>query len=185
MTVYTVGPATALAITKLHFTTILGADSGNGHALATLIVQSYRRDQSLVKETCNCNEDIVAPELPLLFLVGDKRRDIIPKRLAERKIPLEELTVYETTVASTFEEELDRVMADTTDGEVEWIVFFSPSGAEIALEKLKRMPRRIKIATIGPTTDEYLRKEWNITPDMVSAKPEPISMVQGILEYKE
>ena len=186
MRVYTVGPATALAITKLQFNAILGADTGNGDALANLIVQQYRRDQCMDFNDIskNIEEDSIPPRLPLLFLVGDKRRDIIPKRLGEREIPLEELTIYETTLASTFEEELDRVIADNAEGEIEWIVFFSPSGAEIALEKLKKMPQRIKLATIGPTTEAYLKTQWNITPDMVSSKPEPISMVQGILKHK-
>src|ERR1700737_2536205 len=180
ITIYTVGPATALALTKLHFTTILGADTGNGGALANLIVQSCRREQSLERNNTEATE---YPSLPFLFLVGDKRRDIIPKRLGETNIPLEELTVYETTVSAGFDEELDRVLDDKTEGDVEWIVFFSPSGAEIALKNLERMARRIKIATIGPTTEEYLRKEWNLMPDMVAAKPEPISMVKGIIEH--
>jgi uroporphyrinogen-III synthase len=190
MTVYTVGPATALAITKLHFSTIVGADTGNGAALANLIIQTFRRDHALSLTTSSQTsfrgssgtESIGLPQLPLLFLVGDKRRDIIPKRFAEEKIPLTELTVYETTVASTFDDELDQVMNDTTDGEIDWIVFFSPSGAEVALDKMKRLRRKIKVATIGPTTEEYLVKEWDVVPDMVAKKPEPVSMVQGILE---
>jgi uroporphyrinogen-III synthase len=177
MTVYTVGPATALAITKLQFSTIVGADTGNGAALSNLIVQTFHRDESGTDTPTE-----FPPRLPLLFLVGDKRRDIIHKRLAVENIPLEELTVYETTIASTFDEELDRVLEDDTDGEIEWIIFFSPSGAEIALEKLKRLPQKVKVGTIGPTTEEYLRKEWDLIPDMVSAKPEPLSMVQGILD---
>jgi uroporphyrinogen-III synthase len=182
MTVYTVGPATALALTKLHFSTILGADTGNGGTLANLIVHSYRRDHSMTTYSVDV-PDPSQLSLPLLFLVGDQRRDIIPKRLAEENIPLEELVVYETSVASTFDEELDRVVDDTTDGEIEWIIFFSPSGAEVALKKLERMAHRIKVATIGPTTEEYLRTKWNVSPDMVSAKPEPISMVKGIMEH--
>ena len=123
------------------------------------------------------------PRLPLLFLVGDKRRDLIHKRLAAENIRLEELIVYETTTASTFDEELDQVLQDDTDGDIEWIVFFSPSGAEIALEKFEKLPKKLKVGTIGPTTEDYLRKEWNLIPDMVSAKPEPLSMVQGIMDH--
>jgi uroporphyrinogen-III synthase len=177
MTVYTVGPATALALTKLHFSTIVGANTGNGTALANLIVRTFQRDGM------NGVHAELPPQLPLLFLVGDKRRDIIPRRLAAENIPLEELTVYESTIASTFSKELDNVWKDTTNGDIEWIVFFSPSGAEVALKKMKQLARKIKVATIGPTTEEYLRKEWNLIPDMVSAKPEPMSMVQGILEH--
>ena len=176
---YTVGPATALALTKLQFSTIVGADTGNGGALANLLVQTFHRDQL----NCSNGSAELPPRPPLLFLVGDQRRDIIPKRLAAENIPLEELVVYKTAVASTFDQELDRVLGDETDGDIEWIVFFSPSGAQVALEKMKRLKRKIKVATIGPTTEEYLRKEWNLVPDMVSAKPEPMSMVRGILEH--
>jgi len=171
MTVYTVGPATALAIAKLEFITIVGADTGNGTALANLIVQTFSRD-----------EDGLFPQLPLLFLVGDKRRDIIPKRLAENEIPLTELTVYETTVVASFETDLERVLEEKEGGDIEWVIFFSPTGAEIALSKLKALGG-VKVGTIGPTTEEYLRTEWGVIPDMVSKKPEPISMVQGILEH--
>ena len=182
MTVYTVGPATALALTKLEFSTIVGADTGNSGALANLLVQTFQRDQSSM-ENGSLGSSELPPRPPLLFLVGDKRRDIIPKRLAVENILLEELVVYETAIAPTFDQELDRVLEDETHGDIEWIVFFSPSGAEVALEKLKRLNKKIKIATIGPTTEEYLRKEWNLIPDMVSAKPEPISMVHGILNH--
>ena len=182
MTVYTVGPATALALAQLQFSTIVGADTGNGRALASLIVQTFERDQPFATNESREFAEL-PPRPPLLFLVGDKRRDIIPKRLAAENILLEELVVYETKVASTFGEELDSVLEDETDGDIEWIVFFSPSGADVALEKLKRLNRKIKFATIGPTTEEYLRKEWNLIPDMVSAKPEPISMVHGILDH--
>jgi uroporphyrinogen-III synthase len=51
--------------------------------------------------------------------VGDKRRDIIPQRLAENQIPLTELTVYETTLATSFETDLDKVLVDKADGDVE------------------------------------------------------------------
>jgi uroporphyrinogen-III synthase len=52
---------------------------------------------------------------------------------------------------------------------------------EIVFNKLNKVGS-VKLATIGPTTEEYLRKEWGVIPDMVSKKPEPISMVQGIME---
>jgi uroporphyrinogen-III synthase len=77
---------------------------------------------------------------------------------------------YETSVAATFELELDDAFKD---GDVEWMVFFSPSDAEITLSKLKTLPPQINIAASRPTTEEYLRKEWNIVLDMVSSKLEP------------
>src|SRR5205085_2527439 len=85
--VYVVGPATARAAAGLGFSSpnILGQRSGNGEALSEFILSNYD-----------------ARPKPLLFLTGETRRDIIPKTLStspgERKIAVEELEVYETTV---------------------------------------------------------------------------------------
>jgi uroporphyrinogen-III synthase len=177
MTVYTVGPATALAITRLHFSTILGADSGNGSVLANFILQTYTRTETIPGEGVRTR--CVPPTLPLLFLVGDKRRDIIPRKLSERKIPLEELVVYESSVKEGFQGELQRVIGE---GDIAWVALFSPMGAEIAQEVFQG--KGVKIATIGPTTEEYITREWGVVPDVVAKKPEPGSLVQGIIDCK-
>lgn len=161
MPIYTVGPATCKAIRNLGFTNVLGSESGNGDALATYIMN--RRDPNDVR--------------PLFFVVGDKRRDIITKRMQTSSIALEELIVYETVTASSFP---DDFAAATRDVKIDWIVFFSPAGADVALEYLKMHANTTKIATIGPTTEEYLIKQWSVTPTIVAGKPEPESLCKAL-----
>jgi uroporphyrinogen-III synthase len=53
---------------------------------------------------------------PLLFLVGEKRRDIIPRTLTspslrpDQRIPVDELVVYETGVMESFPSDLDTAL---------------------------------------------------------------------------
>lgn len=112
LTLYTVGPATARTLTTLrdkHLprAEIYGADAGTGANLARMIL-------------CHYNE--VYPQAQnkpsLLFLVGEVRRDIIPKTLmdetlGERKIGVEELVVYETGVMESFERDFGRCIQHT------------------------------------------------------------------------
>jgi len=70
---------------------------------------------------------------------------------------------------------------------VRWIVFFSPSGAEIALRGViaqRKESEWPKIATIGPTTQQFLIEKFNLEPDVVSPKPDPTSLVEAIKEYE-
>ena len=163
--VYTVGPATCQAITNVGFRHVLGSESGNGDALASYILD--RRGE----ET-----------RPLFFIVGDKRRDIITKRMAATQTPLEELVVYETVTADSFAGEFEAAVA-TAGSSLEWLVFFSPAGAEVALDHLRRTSNQTKIATIGPTTQEYLVKQWQLEPAVVAPKPEPKSLVGSLLSH--
>ncbi|BFZ55343.1 hypothetical protein PYCC9005_002383 [Savitreella phatthalungensis] len=164
--VYTVGPATHAAISRIGFSDIRGSESGNGDALATFILRE--RPENEIR--------------PFFFIVGDKRRDIITKRMAAAGIPLEELVVYETVTASTFISDFQSATMDAGNS-IEWLVFFSPAGADVALEFVKRSGNRTRIATIGPTTYDYLVNTWSITPQVVSPKPEPVSLVTALVNH--
>lgn len=167
MPVYTVGPATCKAIQDLGFSNVLGAESGNGDALATYIIEQRSAEETR----------------PLFFAVGDKRRDIISRRMASESVPLEELIVYQTGTAESFPADFENTVAQAST--VDWLVFFSPAGADVALGYMRRSNNTTKIATIGPTTEEYLLKQWQITPAVVSAKPEPESLVVALLGSSE
>ena len=69
--------------------------TGNGEGLAHFILEHYNALPGVKK--------------PLLFLVGEQRRDIIPKTLMEPhpwpdelRVEVKELVVYETGVMSSF-----------------------------------------------------------------------------------
>jgi uroporphyrinogen-III synthase len=93
----------------------------------------------------------------LLFLVGEVRRDIIPKtlmnpELAGGRIGVEELVVYETGVMASFEGDFggclqeirgrdrDRDFGVVKREDVVWVVVFSPTGCEAMLRVLELGP---------------------------------------------
>lgn len=169
MPIYTVGPATCQAIRNLGFTNVLGSDSGNGDALASFILDTRALDESR----------------PLFFVVGDKRRDIITKRMKSANVELHELVVYETVTASTFPKDFAAATGASAAETlvVEWIVFFSPAGADVALSYIKQHQTSTRIATIGPTTQEYLVQQWGIQPAVVSSKPDAASLYESLLHF--
>ncbi|KAL6239119.1 hypothetical protein BDW75DRAFT_227469 [Aspergillus navahoensis] len=196
---YTVGPATARSLTTLRdrylpHATIHGAETGNGENLARFILEHYnamfeQEGQQIQKK-------------PLLFLVGETRRNIIPKTLMgngtdpERRIGVEEVVVYETGVEEKFEGDFERILqdcyeADGADAGVIWIVVFSPTGCDAMVRVLRRegerfgegAQRRVFVATIGPTTRDHLVKECGFEPDVCAAKPSPEGVGAGIDEF--
>ncbi|OLL24311.1 Uroporphyrinogen-III synthase [Neolecta irregularis DAH-3] len=160
-TVYTVGPATGAALAALGFTDIQGSHAGTGELLADYIIHHHSSDN------------------PLLFLTGDHRRDAIPTKLRLANRPFTELVVYKTVPAPDFHSRFTQTLAEHA---VDWIVFFSPAGAEAALATYSSLT--FKIAAIGPTTQEYLQQH-NITPDVVALKPDPQHLLDGILTFEE
>ncbi|KAI9723717.1 MAG: hypothetical protein M1812_001017 [Candelaria pacifica] len=193
---YTVGPATSRAlasISSLPPDCVLGADTGNGENLAQFILKHY-----------NSLPNVQTPsKLPLLFLVGEQRRDIIPKTLTSealpeaQRVPVNELVVYETGVMESFEETFRANLKINECMSVQWVVVFSPTGCEAMLRCLglldratrkQREGRREKetfIATIGPTTRDYLIKEFALEPNVCAAKPTPEGVGQAIAEFME
>lgn len=143
------------------------------------------------------------PALPVLFLVGEQRRDIIPKTLmnpklsAEQRIQVDELVVYGTGVMESFEINFSKLLNETEEKSMRWVVVFSPTGCEAMLRALGLLDsktgkatarnvaqnRQTYIATIGPTTRDYLRKEFGFEPDVCAEKPSPEGVEVGIRRF--
>lgn len=203
--IYTVGPATAHALSLIPAPTSLsihGAHTGNGGALAKSILEHY---PALYPSH--------TPAPPLLFLVGDQRRDIIPKTLMDPNLPagkrvqVDELVVYGTDVMASFPGHFDQVLTvtePTAIGSVRWVVVFSPTGCAAMLSALNLLDpatgraktgergggcgvrkgrRSTYIATIGPTTRDYLRREFGFEADVCAEKPTPEGVGDGIIRY--
>jgi uroporphyrinogen-III synthase len=134
---YTVGPATSRTLTTLVSISptilsplcpkVLGSNTGNGEALAKYILEHYRSLHNPMSPSITSTSppepstnsgrenDMQTTQMPsLLFLVGEQRRDIIPKTLTspslppDRLIQVDELVVYETGVMESFPTDLDR-----------------------------------------------------------------------------
>lgn len=184
--IYVVGPATARAIQALDIPSqVFGESSGNGEALADFILANHALPR----------------KYPLLFLVGEDRRDIIPKTLQskaisrEKRIPIEELTVYTTDEMSSFAGEFLRELysARQRSPKRQWIAVFSPTGCKAMLEGIGLLEpqddikaalgndkRTTRIAVIGPTTQTYLQKEFGLEPDAVAKAPTPEGLSEAI-----
>ncbi|OKL60955.1 hypothetical protein UA08_03799 [Talaromyces atroroseus] len=204
MILYTVGPATTRTLTPIRdkylpFATICGDESGNGETLAHFILKHYN-------ERYNNATTTVRPKPGLLFLVGEQRRDIIPKTLMgegedhldeKRQIHVDELVVYETAEREGFEgafrEAVVEKQLQDRQRQRMWTVIFSPTGCDAVLRTVNEASgddgsttgskRKCLIATIGPTTRDYLVKNYGFEPDVVARKPSPEGIGEGILEY--
>lgn len=201
--IYTVGPATARALRSISTTPPLqihGEECGNGEVLAHHILKHY----TSIYASLPTNP-------PLLFLVGEQRRDIIPKTLQDPKlgvkerVQVDELPVYGTGVMESFKEEFKSLLEETRDAVIRWVVVFSPTGCEAMLAELGMLDtetRRVRtgergggcgnrrcggretyIATIGPTTRDYLRKTFGFEPDVCAETPSPEGIGKGIADF--
>jgi len=125
-----------------------------------------------------------------------------------KQIPVDELVVYETGIMETFEHDFGRLLQDMEDREVRWIIVFSPMGCGAMLQALNmlntetgraktgergggcgnrkgRGRRTTYIATIGPTTRDYLRKTFGFEPDASAGKPSPEGIGDAISTFME
>ncbi|KAK5115539.1 hypothetical protein LTR62_001198 [Meristemomyces frigidus] len=202
MPLYVVGPATARGVRALGLPCpVLGEETGNGETLAQFILEHRR---SLSDDVTR----LAGSTLPLLFLVGEQRRDIIPRSLqcedlpATERTPITELVVYETGEASTFEEEFSKLLVEAKrkGAKSQWVVVFSPQGCEAMLNALGWLDEatgrfsqvrkdaiagalKSFVATIGPTTRDFLVQEFGFEPDICAASPSPESISEGVLAF--
>lgn len=192
--IYSVGPATTRALKAVQQDPplqVYGDHTGNGDELAKFILGHYGQWYA---------DRVTKP--PLLFLVGEQRRDIIPKSLmdealpSDRRIQVDEIVVYETGVMKSFFDDFQLVLETTKGSEMRWVVVFSPTGCDGMLRALdmldpngkarpKAPERTTFIATIGPTTRNHLIKVYGFEPDVCAEKPSPEGVRDGILHFVE
>lgn len=222
---------------------VVGEHTGNGQNLAAFILKHYNTLQRTRYFTY-----VEAPRLPfipllgmggenysrsrmdadderlrkkpLLFLVGEQRRDVIPRTLMQEaeeseRIEVREVEVYSTQVLQSFEEEFG-ALCEQLDGEQEGeartepeegngdknvrvIVVFSPQGTNVMLRAIgylddrdKPVPRDQRpsrgrtqwiIATIGPTTRDFMKDKLGVEADICADQPSPEGLRRGIEEY--
>ncbi|KPI34635.1 uncharacterized protein AB675_11612 [Cyphellophora attinorum] len=227
-------------------TRILGEHTGNGAALAQFMLQhcngihanllfEYYEAPRLpfiplvgpasgqyARQRLEQSDDRLRKK-PLLFLVGEVRRDVIPKtlmdaELGDKAIQVDEWEVYSTVVREAFENEFRGLVSEIpywqqqTEGKeaaasnIAVVVVFSPQGCEAMLrvlgfldedgrakEHLRRDrwsdsqaaggPTEFVIATIGPTTRDYLIDKFDFEPDVCASKPTPAGVADGVKAF--
>lgn len=217
--------------------TIHGAHSGNGANLAAFMLKHYNQlyaqhwfsyfeaprlpfipllgmsSENYGRKRLDEN-DVRLKKKPLLFLVGEQRRDVIPKTLQnhpvqERRIVVHEVEVYRTEVVKEFDSDFVRTNTRldlTPEAQVRVVVVFSPQGCEAMLKRIEYLDakgnmteqatrrwwqqddplldgRRWIIVTIGPTTRDYLQKQFGIEPEVCAAQPNPQSLRDGVESF--
>lgn len=152
--VYVVGKATASLVEDLGLRP-LGEETGTADALSLLILQRE-------------NQDI----LPLLFPCGSIKREVLPTALRKNRVPLETLTVYQTSEHPDLQKNITDYF--TQQGVPASVAFFSPSGVTFCLDLVKRLSgsqlEQIQFAAIGPTTADALRSH-GLTVRCCAEKP--------------
>ncbi|XP_029383674.1 uroporphyrinogen-III synthase [Echeneis naucrates] len=141
--IYVVGKTTAALVQNLGLNP-LGEDTGTAEVLSRVIIE---------------REDTNIP--PLFFPCGSIKREVLPTALRENGVPLETLTVYQTSEHPDLEKNLKNYF--TEQGTPASIAFFSPSGVKFCLEVVRRLSgehlTQIKFAAIGPTTQDAMAAE--------------------------
>ncbi|KAK0648732.1 tetrapyrrole biosynthesis, uroporphyrinogen III synthase [Cercophora newfieldiana] len=183
--IYSVGPATtralkAVPVPSQYPLNIFGEHTGYGQELAQFILKHYAewyKDRPMMP--------------PLLFLVGEQRRDVIPRVLGAASFPVDEVVVYRTGVMQSFRKDFDQWLEETADRPERWAVVFSPTGCEAMLsalgvldgQKLRDSERKTFIATIGTTTRDHLIREFAFHPEVCAAQPSPEGVWHGITQF--
>lgn len=185
--IYTVGNGTATSLTTLLHPEFkpMGSESGTADRLSDYIAKTYPHEPSarIMPVSSNANESSLLK--PLLFLNGDKRRDVLPTKLNESGMPFEELMVYKTIPTTKFLEEATLRISQSTIKTHIWILFFSPSGVQASIDILKQQPwwnTQCRIAAIGPTTEEAL-KQIGVPVHVTAKNPCAEDMIPAIVEY--
>ncbi|KAM6130544.1 uroporphyrinogen-III synthase isoform 2-T3 [Phoenicopterus ruber ruber] len=117
----------------------------------------------------------------LLFPCGALKREVLPTVLREKGIPLESLTVYQTTQHADLPESLSTYFSQ--QGIPASVVFFSPSGVKFCLQHIQKLSgdliNHIKFAAIGPTTADALEAA-GIPVSCTAESPTPQDLAAGI-----
>lgn len=201
MPIYSVGPATTRALRAICQQpplNIFGENTGNGESLSHFVLEHY-----------GTWYEARPNKPPLLFSVGEQRRDIIPKTLmsselpSHRRIYVDELVVYGTGEMESFKDDFCRSLRDSRASQTRWVVVFSPTGCDAMLAGLglldesttgpvektrKKEGTRAQntfVATIGPTTRDYLVRTFGFEPDVCAAEPSPEGIRTGIIQFME
>jgi uroporphyrinogen-III synthase len=138
-------------------------------------------------EDANTAEDLIAsfPEAEfagtkLLFVRGDKSMRTIPKLLAGKAV-VDEIIVYETKPLDLDDEAIGSVRKRLSDGQIEWICFFSPSAVDNFCRLFTpEILKRVKTAVIGETTGLKAR-DRDMRVEFISKKATAESFAAGLI----
>lgn len=116
----------------------------------------------------------------LLFLRGDKSMGTISKLLAGKAV-VHEVIVYETKHACPDDRTVRSVRKRLSDGEIEWICFFSPSAVDTFCRLFTpQIMKSAKTAAIGETTG-LMARDRNMRVEFISKEATAEGFAAGLI----
>ncbi|KAI9142371.1 tetrapyrrole biosynthesis, uroporphyrinogen III synthase [Paraphysoderma sedebokerense] len=177
--IFAVGVKTACVVQGLGFN-VLGSECGYGENLANFIskwmengcvdalssdLSSNLRELKQIDTRVDEGRTSWRPRRKLLFLTGDKTRDVLPQILSANSIALYSVQVYITHRHPDLTSSLSSLLQDVKDN-LHWMIFFSPSGVRWVKEDFKiedpktgldGVLKTVKVGCIGETTAGEVR----------------------------
>lgn len=159
-----------------------GEEAGRGEGLVEIIAGSGVKKENVKNK--------------VLWLTGEKRREGLRTGLMAKGIDVEICVVYGTTLSPQFSAHFRQALLETEPESgkgVRWIVIFSAQGGREMLEGLgwlkeesekvleRQEGRTTYMASIGPTTREYLEGHFGLRVDVCADRPSP----EGVREEIE
>ncbi|GAA5863373.1 hypothetical protein JCM8547_006962 [Rhodosporidiobolus lusitaniae] len=185
---------------------VLGAEeSGTGEALAHFILAHFARP---AVDADGRGQEGARREVRLLYLTGDKNRDVLPSLLtsppssspnspssSSPPLPpprtiLDPLQVYSTSPFPSFPSSLSSLLSSLPPSiRTVYFALFSPSSSAPLLSFLRDPPSplrgvEVKFVAIGPTTRDYLVGEGEEVAAMAK-RPEAESLVEVVVNAME
>ncbi|KAL5966820.1 Uroporphyrinogen-III synthase [Taenia solium] len=157
-----------VSASRLGFTT-RGSHTGNAKNLAEFILDNYTKEVS---------------EKPILLLTGARHSPVLPNRLREAGLIVEEVISYDSTPNPNFETQLLSLLKKE-ENRSQCLVFFSPSGVEMAwpiLSKfLPQLNYAIRLIAIGPSTGDKI-EALRLPLTATCQSPTPESLFECLLQ---
>ncbi|HET7116827.1 MAG TPA: uroporphyrinogen-III synthase [Hanamia sp.] len=106
----------------------------------------------------------------IIFFCGNQRRKVLPEKLKNNGIELEEIVVYKTI-------EKSQIISKHYDG----MLFFSPSGVR-SFFSVNKMNGPVQIFAIGTTTAKEI-KTYSQLPVITPEHPDKEELIQLVIKY--
>lgn len=123
---------------------------------------------------------------PYLIIRGDKSTNELQSGLTAAGKVHREMTVYTTSarpkLATDVEFTLD--LLERENSGASWLVFFSPSSAELVLPLIRHEVERHLVAAIGSTTERYLLQQ-GVGVNAVAEEPTAEGLLRAIQVYEQ
>ena len=184
-----VGKKTKKRAQSLGFTVDICPEKQSGEGLFELFSANYLERSPSVQRANHASDNTGATRHPgnslplagarLFYPKASKAPGFLREQVSSAGGELIEFVAYHTNLLRENAEEIRRQIEASA---IDVITFFSPSAIESLAESPIGDIRRVKIAVIGPTTEQAAR-EFGLNPEIVATEPSAESLARAIVSY--